>query len=119
MSLLMLLMLLLLLLLLMPNLKKLLGLFWLSVHDDDDDDVISDNDSVLIVEYLRLSAPERNVLQVFFKAGTLGQLEELRDDRLAKIITWMQSYVRGYQTRKNYKKLQDQRYDYRKILEGF
>jgi len=47
--------------------------------------------------------------KVFFKAGTLGQLEELRDDRLAKIITWMQSYVRGYQTRKNYKKLQDQR----------
>jgi len=47
--------------------------------------------------------------KVFFKAGTLGQLEEFRDDRLAKIITWMQAYVRGYQTRKNYKKLQDQR----------
>lgn len=47
--------------------------------------------------------------QVFFKAGVLGQLEEMRDDRLAKIITWMQSVVRGYHTRKAYKKLQDQR----------
>lgn len=48
-------------------------------------------------------------LQVFFKAGTLGQLEEMRDDKLSKIITWMQSAIRGYHTRKQYKKLQDQR----------
>ncbi|KAK2711652.1 hypothetical protein QYM36_012690 [Artemia franciscana] len=47
--------------------------------------------------------------KVFFKAGVLGQLEELRDDRLAKIITWLQSYIRGYQSRKEFKKLQDQR----------
>ena len=47
--------------------------------------------------------------QVFFKAGVLGQLEEMRDDRLAKIITWMQSVIRGYHTRKQYKQLQDQR----------
>jgi len=47
--------------------------------------------------------------KVFFKAGTLGQLEEMRDDKLAQIITWIQSYIRGYATRKEYKKLQDQR----------
>ena len=47
--------------------------------------------------------------QVFFKAGVLGQLEEMRDDKLAKIITWMQSFIRGYHTRKQYKQLQDQR----------
>jgi len=47
--------------------------------------------------------------KVFFKAGTLGQLEEMRDDRLAKIITWMQAFIRGYFCRKEYKKLQDQR----------
>lgn len=58
---------------------------------------------------LYLPRPRINRQQVFFKAGVLGQLEEMRDDRLAKIITWMQSFIRGYHTRKNYKKLQDQR----------
>nr|CAD7439933.1 unnamed protein product [Timema bartmani] len=47
--------------------------------------------------------------KVFFRAGVLGQMEELRDDRLSKIITWMQSWIRGYLSRKEYKKLQDQR----------
>jgi len=47
--------------------------------------------------------------QVFFRAGVLGQLEELRDERLAKIITWLQAWIRAYISRKEYKKLQDQR----------
>ncbi|XP_014245714.1 myosin heavy chain, muscle isoform X33 [Cimex lectularius] len=47
--------------------------------------------------------------KVFFRAGVLGQMEELRDDRLGKIIGWMQAYIRGYLTRKEYKKLQEQR----------
>jgi len=47
--------------------------------------------------------------QVFFRAGVLGQMEELRDDRLAKIMTWFQAWIRGYQSRKEYKKLQEQR----------
>lgn len=48
--------------------------------------------------------------QVFFRAGVLGQMEELRDDRLSKIVSWMQAYIRGYLSRKEYKKLQEQRY---------
>uniref|UniRef100_A0A146L7K3 Myosin heavy chain, muscle n=1 Tax=Lygus hesperus TaxID=30085 RepID=A0A146L7K3_LYGHE len=47
--------------------------------------------------------------KVFFRAGVLGQLEELRDDRLSKIIGWMQAFMRGYLVRKEYKKLQEQR----------
>jgi len=47
--------------------------------------------------------------KVFFRAGILGQMEELRDDRLGKIVTWMQSWVRGYLSRKEFKKLQEQR----------
>ncbi|XP_022917253.1 myosin heavy chain, muscle isoform X17 [Onthophagus taurus] len=47
--------------------------------------------------------------KVFFRAGVLGQMEELRDDRLGKIVTWMQSWVRGYLSRKEFKKLQEQR----------
>ena len=48
-------------------------------------------------------------LQVFFRAGVLGQMEELRDERLSKIFSWLQSWVRGYFTRREFKKLQKQR----------
>ncbi|XP_065353756.1 myosin heavy chain, muscle isoform X18 [Cloeon dipterum] len=47
--------------------------------------------------------------KVFFRAGVLGTMEELRDDRLGKIVAWMQAYMRGYLARKEFKKLQDQR----------
>ncbi|XP_043189558.1 myosin heavy chain, muscle-like isoform X29 [Amphibalanus amphitrite] len=47
--------------------------------------------------------------KVFFRAGVLGQMEELRDERLSKIFSWLQSWVRGYFTRKEFKKLQKQR----------
>jgi myosin heavy chain 6/7 len=47
--------------------------------------------------------------KVFFKAGVLGQLEEMRDEKLSKIIANFQSFIRGYLIRKNYTKLQDQR----------
>lgn len=47
--------------------------------------------------------------KVFFRAGVLGSLEDMRDDRLAKIISLFQAHIRGYLMRKNYKKLQDQR----------
>jgi hypothetical protein len=68
---------------------------------------------------LRLCAAKQNnpvclltkkfTTQVFFRAGVLGQMEELRDDRLSKIMTWLQSWIRGFLSRKEYKKLQDQR----------
>jgi len=47
--------------------------------------------------------------KVFFKAGILGQLEEMRDERLSKILSNFQARVRAYMIRKNYTKLQDQR----------
>lgn len=36
-------------------------------------------------------------------------MEELRDERLSKIMTWMQSWVRGYLSRKDFFKRQEQR----------
>merc|ERR1712066_264062 len=33
--------------------------------------------------------------KVFFRAGCLGQLEEMRDDKVAKIMTWLQAAIRG------------------------
>ncbi|XP_060814100.1 myosin heavy chain, muscle isoform X13 [Bombus pascuorum] len=65
----------------------------------------------LILEAINLE-PElyrMGLTKVFFRAGVLGQMEELRDERLSKIVSWMQAYIRGYLSRKDYKKLQDQR----------
>ena len=46
---------------------------------------------------------------MFFRAGVLGTLEELRDDRVGMILSWLQAWIRGFQARKLYKKLQEQR----------
>ena len=48
--------------------------------------------------------------KVFFKAGILGQLEEMRDERLSSIMSNFQARIRGYLIRKNYKQLQEQRF---------
>ncbi|XP_052864968.1 myosin heavy chain, muscle isoform X5 [Anopheles cruzii] len=47
--------------------------------------------------------------KVFFRAGVLGQMEEFRDERLSKIMSWMQAWCRGYLSRKDFKKMQTQR----------
>lgn len=46
---------------------------------------------------------------MFFRAGALGQLEEIRDDKLAMLMAWLQAFIRGFTARKNYQKLQEQR----------
>ncbi|XP_015665771.1 myosin-3 isoform X1 [Protobothrops mucrosquamatus] len=43
--------------------------------------------------------------KVFFKAGLLGLLEEMRDDRLALLITRTQAVCRGYLMRAEYQKM--------------
>lgn len=50
-----------------------------------------------------------NIFQVFFRAGVLGELEEIRDDRLGKLTSWLQAWIRGFVSRKYYKKQQEQR----------
>ncbi len=49
-------------------------------------------------------------LQVFFRAGVLGALEDIREERLSAILSLLQAHMRGYLMRRNYSKLQDQRY---------
>jgi len=39
----------------------------------------------------------------------LGMLEDMRDERLSKIIANFQARIRGFIIRKNYKRLQEQR----------
>lgn len=43
--------------------------------------------------------------QVFFKAGLLGLLEEMRDERLAKVLTMLQARIRGFLMRLEYQKI--------------
>ncbi|KAH6942300.1 hypothetical protein HPB50_003324 [Hyalomma asiaticum] len=47
--------------------------------------------------------------KIFFRAGVLGRLEEMRDERLGKIITMIQAAVRWYLTKKHFQKLKEQR----------
>ncbi|KAG5850948.1 hypothetical protein ANANG_G00087800 [Anguilla anguilla] len=47
--------------------------------------------------------------KVFFKAGLLGTLEEMRDDRLALIITGIQSRSRGVLSRIEFQKIVERR----------
>ncbi|XP_032677938.1 myosin heavy chain, muscle isoform X15 [Odontomachus brunneus] len=65
----------------------------------------------IILETINLESDQYRMghTKVFFRAGVLGQMEELRDERLSKIVSWMQAYIRGYLTRKDYQKLQEQR----------
>ncbi|CAF4199714.1 unnamed protein product [Rotaria sp. Silwood2] len=47
--------------------------------------------------------------KVFFRAGTLGQLEDMRDTALSKIVAALQGQVRGYIMKKEYKKMLEKR----------
>ncbi|XP_031750436.1 myosin-4-like [Xenopus tropicalis] len=47
--------------------------------------------------------------KVFFKAGLLGTLEEMRDDRLAQLITRTQAMCRGFLMRVEFRKMMERR----------
>merc|ERR1712142_143746 len=43
--------------------------------------------------------------KVFFRAGIVGELEDMRDERLSKIISQFQAYCKGHPMRIEYQKL--------------
>ena len=47
--------------------------------------------------------------QVFFKAGLLGTLEEMRDDKLASLVTMTQALCRGFLMRREFAKMMERR----------
>ena len=49
--------------------------------------------------------------QVFFKAGLLGALEEMRDEKLASLVTMTQAVCRGFVMRKEFKQMMERRYN--------
>ena len=60
--------------------------------------------------YLRLIICNSVHAQVFFKAGLLGLLEEMRDEKLAQLITRTQARCRGFLARVEYQKMVERRY---------
>merc|ERR1711997_300597 len=47
--------------------------------------------------------------KVFFRAGILGFMEEVREDRIGSVLSWLQAQARGKASRLVFKKLQDQK----------
>ncbi|XP_028825649.1 myosin heavy chain, fast skeletal muscle-like [Denticeps clupeoides] len=47
--------------------------------------------------------------KVFFKAGLLGTLEEMRDEKLASLVTMTQAVCRGYLMRREFVKMMERR----------
>merc|ERR1712029_1251563 len=47
--------------------------------------------------------------KVFFRAGILGYMEEVREDRIGCVLSWLQAQARGKASRLVFKKLQEQK----------
>merc|ERR1712214_241382 len=47
--------------------------------------------------------------KVFFRAGILGYMEEVREDRIGAVLSWLQAQARGKASRLVFKKMQDQK----------
>ncbi len=64
-----------------------------------------------IIEALQLDNDQYKLghTKVFFRAGVLGNLEDLREERLSKVFTLLQAHCRGFLLRKSYNTLVDQR----------
>ena len=64
-----------------------------------------------LIDALQLDQSEYRIgtTKVFFRAGIVGELEDMRDERLAKIILQFQAYCKGHLARVEYKKMCDQR----------
>merc|ERR1740131_823572 len=62
-----------------------------------------------LMEALQMDENEFRVglTKVFFRAGIIGELEEMRDERLSKIISQFQAYCKGHLARIEYKKMKD------------
>merc|ERR1712088_309120 len=47
--------------------------------------------------------------KIFFRAGILGYMEEVREERIGNVLSWLQAQARGKASRLVFKKLQDQK----------
>uniref|UniRef100_A0A2K5P7S3 Myosin heavy chain 16 n=1 Tax=Cercocebus atys TaxID=9531 RepID=A0A2K5P7S3_CERAT len=67
--------------------------------------------SELLLAAIDLDANEYKIghTKVFFRAGILAKLEDMRDERLAKIMTMLQCRLRGFLMRVEFKKMLERR----------
>ena len=47
--------------------------------------------------------------KVFFRAGQLGEMEEIREDKIGSVLSFLQATARGKAARLTFKKMQDQK----------
>merc|ERR1719295_658836 len=69
------------------------------------------NAAKAVLDFIKLE-PEKYRLghtKVFFRAGILGFMEEVREDRIGAVLSWLQAQARGKASRLVFKKLQDQK----------
>merc|ERR1712106_266972 len=83
---------------------KILGAQFFATMGDHEAVTATFNDVGLDPEKYRVGKNK-----VFFRAGVLGQVEDIRDEVIGKMVCLVQNWVRGYLGRKTYKKLQEQR----------
>merc|ERR1719192_2570394 len=64
-----------------------------------------------VLDFIKLE-PEKYRLghtKVFFRAGILGFMEEVREDRIGSVLSWLQAQARGKASRIVFKKMQEQK----------
>merc|ERR1719461_118584 len=64
-----------------------------------------------VLETIKLEAEKYRLghTKVFFRAGILGYMEEVREDRIGSVLSWLQAQARGKASRLVFKKMQDQK----------
>merc|ERR1712117_729001 len=64
-----------------------------------------------VLDVVKLEAEKYRLghTKVFFRAGILGYMEEVREDRIGNVLAWLQAGARGKASRLVFKKMQDQK----------
>merc|ERR1719402_879352 len=65
--------------------------------------------AVLLVAKLEAEKFRLGHTKVFFRAGILGVMEEVREDKIGSVLAWLQAGARGKFSRLQFKKMQDQK----------
>ncbi|CAB4065402.1 MYH6_7 [Lepeophtheirus salmonis] len=69
------------------------------------------NAAAAVLKSIKLDAEKFRLghTKVFFRAGILGYMEEIREDKIGAVLSWLQAQARGKTSRLVFKKMQDQK----------
>merc|ERR1719412_1035810 len=65
--------------------------------------------NILAARAVAKAKNDKLAAKVFFRAGILGYVEEVREDKIGSVLSYLQASVRGKNSRIQYKKLQEQK----------